>query len=400
MMNQRKKYRFGKALKAFCVLLAVLLGLLGAATGEDMEDPAPVDDPIAGEAIIDETPAEPEPMPEEPLPDLPSDSDPAPAGETSPEKAEPVAEDPLPGLPSDSDPAPEEGPGEEKKDPEEMVRWDGTLAVGTVCEVSLSESRLYRLTLDRRTDLLLEADGAAVKITITALESGLTRAWQSGAAGQNGLFAVREALALEKGAYSVAVESLREDRQGLVSLCFSVPVTEAPEAEPQPDTASEEAPAVETVPGCASEEAPAEVGSLEAELPAALAFMAESAEADAAAEEIAEAVDVTMESVEASEAGAPLEEIPEEPGDPDPAASAAEPLTVHVLVSCEEGFRPGARIVLTAVVSDPDYQGTIRWQYSADGGVTICSVEGAEGAEFDFLLDEVNCTYWWRAYLE
>ena len=51
-------------------------------------------------------------------------------------------------------------------------------------------------------------------------------------------------------------------------------------------------------------------------------------------------------------------------------------------------------------MSDPGYQGTIRWQYSPDGGQTVCNVEGAEGAEYSFLLDEVNRSYWWRAYLE
>ena len=70
------------------------------------------------------------------------------------------------------------------------------------------------------------------------------------------------------------------------------------------------------------------------------------------------------------------------------------------MASCEEGFQPGARIVLTAVVSDPDYEGTIRWQYSADGGMTVCDVEDADGEEYSFLLDEENITYLWRAYLE
>ena len=77
-----------------------------------------------------------------------------------------------------------------------------------------------------------------------------------------------------------------------------------------------------------------------------------------------------------------------------------EPLTIRVLYACEEDYLPGARIVLTAEVSDPAYQGTIRWQYSADGGMTVCDVKDASGTEYSFILDEVNRTYLWRAYLE
>ena len=51
-------------------------------------------------------------------------------------------------------------------------------------------------------------------------------------------------------------------------------------------------------------------------------------------------------------------------------------------------------------MSDDHYQGIILWQYSADGGKTVCDAEGAEGPEYSFILDETNSTWWWRAYLQ
>ena len=105
---------------------------------------------------------------------------------------------------------------------------------------------------------------------------------------------------------------------------------------------------------------------------------------DPAAEE-----DSRPEDAETAEAPA----APEEDADP-------QPLTVTVTASCEGPYRPGARITLRARVSDENYQGTIQWQYSADGGLTVCDVEDAEGAEYTFFLDEVNIAYWWRACLK
>ena len=112
---------------------------------------------------------------------------------------------------------------------------------------------------------------------------------------------------------------------------------------------------------------------------------------------------------EAAEAGeAPAEEeapLPEDAGQaeaetaPD-VETAPAPLSVSITVSCDGPFEPGALITLHAQVSDDSRQGVIRWQYSADGGQTVLDVEGAEGPEYSFFLDENNRNWWWRAYLK
>ena len=412
-----RKCKFKIPFKALCILLALLFCLLSAGA-EEGSDPVPPETaaPAVSETPADETPAEPDAEPD---------------AEAAPGEAadEPEEELPNPEPDGDEDPAPAEEalPGEDES-PEDTVRYDGTLRVGTVCETSLPESRLFRLTLDRRTDLLFEAKGVAVKITITALESGLTRVWTSSATEDPDQFVISEPLTLEKGDYSVAVELRNENRQGGLSLCFSVPAASAeePEEELPQAIATEEAPVTESA---ASDEAiaPTEAESAEAEPiepaePAAETAEAEPAvietlEAEEPAEETAEAGEPDMDTAEAAEPTAEAVDIPEDtaseeataefteeavdtPNTEGSAEAAAEPLTVRVLVTCDEGTHPGARIILTALVSDPDYQGTIRWQYSPDGGQTVCDVEGAEGAEYSFLIDEVNRSYWWRAYLE
>ena len=106
---------------------------------------------------------------------------------------------------------------------------------------------------------------------------------------------------------------------------------------------------------------------------------------------------------EAAEAGeAPLEEEDPLPEDaeqaevetaPDP-ETAPPSLSVTITVSCDGPFGPGALITLHAQVSDDSRQGVIRWQYSADGGLTVLDVEGAEGPEYSFFLDENNRNWW------
>lgn len=312
-----------------CALLVILIGLTGIAWGEGEDVHAEAES--GGSAGTQEAPSS-------------------------------AADDPTAVEPQEtaSDPDAEHGSSEEAAADEpaarpesEAVRWDGVLRPGEACGMTVRESRLYRLTLPEKTGLLLEVSGVPVRVTVTALRSGLTRAWESAADEDPHRFVIREAMTLERGEYSVTVELLREELQGAVSLCFTAP--EAAEGTEEDLTA-------ETADAMTEED---------------------TAEADTAADE-----DDGTGSEETAD--------PAETSDP----PAAEPLTVRVLVSCEEGLRPGATVVLTAVVSDPDYRGTIHWQYSADGGQTVCEAEGAEGAEYRFTLDEVNRTYWWRAYLE
>ncbi len=377
--------------KALCVLLAALFCWLGAAAGEGGEIPAAqAGEPMESTAAADGEPGASGPA-EEALPGAGADWDEA------AEMPGDTHEEPSPDAADSGDeaaePAPEDRPGEQPPDPgeeeaglpedmhapgddEAPVHWDGTLRVDVACEIDLQEGKLYRLTLPQRTDLILEAGGVPVKVTITAQQSGLTRAWVSEAAGDARGFVLREPLTLEKGEYGVAVEPLMETRKGLVSIRFSTPEA-APAEEETPD--ADPAVMEETAP----EAAPAEEETPDADP----AVTEETAPEAAPAEEETPDTDPAVTEETAPEAAPAPEET-------------AAPLTVRVIMTCEERCQPGARIVLRAVVSDPDWQGTIRWQYSADGGETICDVEGAEGAEYSFLLDEVNCTYWWRAWLE
>ena len=360
---------------AFCALLAVLLSLLftvqaEAWTGEAAATPEPE---ITG------TPAEAETAQEEPpAPDGKDDAPEAEAPAEAPEEDPPVEapEEKEPAeAPEEDEPAelpeediPAEVPEEDDADPEEGQLPEESLRPGVPFEADLGESKSLRLTLARRTDLLLEVSGIPVKVTVTALASGFTRSWASADKGAGSL--IRDELTLDRGDYCVTVEPLRADRPGHVSLCLSVRDPAAP--------AAAEAMTAEALP--AEEEAG-------------------TAEAAGEREESAPAAEPAGETAEAPEEPAEQETV-EAPETADAAAPAAVPLTVRVTMACEDGWRIGATVVLTARVSDPDYRGTVRWQYSDDGGLTVCDVEGAAGAEYRFTLTEENSDYWWRAYLE
>ena len=357
---KNKKYRFRKTLKVICILLALLLSLLSAAAGEEVEETVPAEavEPIADEVIVEEAPAQ---------------------SETAPEEQPPAS---APDTEEEPEPAAEEIPAEPDEAPEEAVRWDGELRVDAAREITLQDSKLYRLTLPRRSELILRAAGVPVKITVTPLPDGQKRVWKS-AASEAGVYVIDELLTLEKGEYSVAIELLLEDRQGLVSVCFSTPEPDAAEADQEADEEAIEE-FVEEIIVEAVEEPDSAIETDEPETPAAVK------------EEPQENAVPAAESADATEAAAEEPEAEQ----PDTAESAAEPLTIRVRYACEEDYQPGARIVLTAEVSDPAYQGTIRWQYTADGGETVCDVADAEGAEYSFILDVDNMSYWWRAYLE
>lgn len=364
-----------KAQRALCVLTAVLFGILSMAFGEGAPDPAEVPcDPAGNAAAVDVVSPDAGDPAEAALPrigddDEPSDDPlPAPAEETEFVPDVPPEEDAEPADEPASDPAPSpddgpelpEIPVEEPADApaDEPIRWDGVLQVGAACEMTVRGEALYRLTLARDADLLLEVGGLPVRVTVTALRSGWTRQWQSAAADASPDFVIHAPVSLEKGDYSVTVAPLAEDyRDGTVSLCFS-------SAETAADGLTDAAPA---------DDSPADAPAL---------TPAESAETEAQAEE---ALSVKAPAAAAAEAPeAPAEALP----------------TVRILFSCDGPCRPGATVTLTAAVSGPDDGGTIRWQYSTDGGETVHEAEGAEGLVYSFILDEVNCTYWWRAYLE
>lgn len=427
IMNDRKK-QFRKALKAFCVLLALLSGLFAAAAGEDATVPAAAEaaETAVNESAADETTSEAVHAPEEKHTDPAPESAAKPAKETPSKGNEDVPEvkdpDSVPEIPAEPeeearpeeseddsgkqvpegrpDAAEEAAPAKENErkpveydtTPEESGSRDGIFRVNEICEITLQESRLYSLTLRRRQNLILKISGVPVKITIIPPQNGRKLVFESAADKESGAYAINEPLTLEKGEYSIAVEPLREKRQGTAAVCFAIPETaaETPEAEAVKDGTAEEIPDAE--PEESAE--PNEPAEPEEDPPDAAP---DAAEADGAEDENAGEAVPAAENDEQDAAG-------DGPGDADeagePGETAEKPLTVKVTVSCEEGLQPGARIVLTAELSDPACRGTIRWQYSADGGATVHDVEGAEGAEYSFLLDEVNHAYWWRAYVE
>ena len=432
---KKGRNEFRKLLKVFCVFLAVLLSLLGAAGEESLPDSdgAGTGGSAINEAVTEEAPAEPAPAPEEKspapaaesgaepaekepsgkadaAPDPASDSGAAPAEKTPAEKdggdpEEPVPEpasdsagapaeetdsektggpeDALPGSATDpeeeTEPAEDRVPAENNETPEDEEHLDGLLRTDVPCEIELRGSSLYRLPLQRGSDLILKGSGIPVKITVTSTQNGRESVWESTAGKETGAFIISELLTLERGEYTVAIEPLRENKQGPVSICFAVPVPE--EEEPEADGATDAAPEEAQDAGAAAEE--------EADPGAAPDGEASEGESDGAGE---------ASAGENASAGETAE--PDAAQDTADTADSAERPSVRVTVSCGEGCRPGARVVLTAEVSDPAWQGTIRWQYSADGGATVRDVEDAEGAEYSFILDEVNSAYWWRAYLE
>ena len=459
MKEGRNEFR--KLLKVFCVFLAVLLSLLGAAGGESLPDSdgAGTGGSAINEAVTEEAPAEPAPAPEdkipapaaesgaapaekassgkdgaesapaaesdaepaekapsgkadaepapasdsvaapaektpaetdggdpeEPVPEPATDSTGAPAEETDSEETggpeEPVP-DPATDPEEEAEPAEEGAPAENAETPEDEEHLDGLLRTDVPCEIELRGSSLYRLPLQRRSDLILKVSGIPVKITVTSVQNGRESVWESTAGKETGAFVISELLTLERGEYTVAIEPLRENQQGPVSVCFAVPAPE--EEEPEADGATDAAPEEAQDARAAAEE--------EADPGAAPDGEASDVESDGAGETSA------GEDASAGETAEP-DSAQDTTGTADAVGSAERP-SVRVTVSCGEGFQPGARVVLTAEVSDPAWQGTIRWQYSADGGATVRDVEDAEGAEYSFILDEVNSAYWWRAYLE
>ena len=411
-----KGNRLRDKLKVYSVLMAILLSLLSMAAGEKPADSAAAVDggPVvlgtANKEIITE--------------DVPTGQFPA----------------PLSDVEENAEAAEEEKSDEREETAEDSVPWDGVFRPDVACNISMQGSKLYRFTVPHRSDLILTASGVPVKITITMLQSGQMRIWESTANTETGTFDINAYLTLEKGEYSVNLELLRENQTGKVSVCFSTqkPTEEEPEtdmlidtlasetgdAEPaiSEETYSEPAPdaevpeqdgdssgtegAEEAVPAAETGEPDTNITEKN-EIPEDIIpegkttdeteMSPEKPEADPqpdpAAEEAPEAEPVPGEELHPDAAS-------DDPDSLEPAESAVKPLTIRVVASCEGAIQPGARIVLTAVVSDPDYQGTIRWQYSADGGMTVCDIKDASGTEYSFILDEVNRTYLWRAYLE
>ena len=322
------------------MLAIVLFAMVSVAAGEEWTKPVanetsnPASGPIAAEEAVSESESGMD-DPSTVIDEGPEDANEAPEERAAQPENQPkdvpeegaAAIEEQPPVQADEEPSKEASATEYAEEAQGTVRWDGVLHVDAAYEMMVRGSMVYRLSLTSDTDLLLEVGGIPVKVTITALQSGLTHCCRSAATESPDRFAISERLSLRHGEYSVTVDPLQEDRQGAVLLSFSslealdeAPGTETPAAEPATDPESEQ--------------------------------------------------------------------------------TADEPLSVHVRVSCEEGYHPGARVVLTAVVSDPDYQGSIKWQYSADGGITVCDVEGVEGEEYSFILDETNSAYWWRACLE
>jgi len=392
------------------------------------ENPEPAEEIPSGE--MDDSPAEQ-------LPDSSSETgkDPEPTEEIpSGEKDDSPAEQ-LPGSSSDTGTAPESTgkkvSGESEKAQEEAASREGILYVDAVCEIQLQGSRTYLLTIPRKSDLVLTVSGIPVKVTVALPQNGQMRYWESAAAEEQGVFGIHEPLSLEKGEYSITIEPLQENQQGSVSICFSTPEPEVPVLT---DAAAEDLPAAGTaiteeiqIDTILEEEAfEPESGSVITETAEETVPAAEADEPDEPAEETGEVPEnfIPEEEAEDGPEADPLQDpaenasddesvpvegtdpdtdpdaVPVEPDGADSDETAAEPLTVRIVASCEEDFQPGTRVVLTAVVSVPDYEGTIRWQYSADGGMTVCDVDDADGEEYSFILDEENITYLWRAYLE
>lgn len=267
--------------------------------------------------------------------------------------------------------------------PTEAVVINGILQIGSPYQAALKQAdwQTLQLTLAEKMELALQAGGIPVKITILNVKSGWQRIVQTNATKDIAETENAAVLELPRGEYHVVVEPLKEGR---VWLCFAEPVTE--EAPEETVEAVEEAAVPEPAP--ADETEPAET-----EEPSDAAVMAEAAEAQetAAEQESSEAEPAAKATLAAAKTEAPAAPEDEAP---------AQPLTVTITVSCEGPYAPGSVVTLRAQVSDDAYQGEIRWQYSADGGLTVCDVENAEGAEYSFRLDEANSTWWWRAYVK
>lgn len=72
-------------------------------------------------------------------------------------------------------------------------------------------------------------------------------------------------------------------------------------------------------------------------------------------------------------------------------------ITVTSNLAGAEVVYEGAEVTLTATLTgfeDDTY--TMQWQYTPDGGETVVDVEGANEAEYTFVLDGTNVGYLWR----
>ena len=72
-------------------------------------------------------------------------------------------------------------------------------------------------------------------------------------------------------------------------------------------------------------------------------------------------------------------------------------ITVTSSLAGAEVVYEGAEVTLTATLTgfeDDTY--TMQWQYTPDGGETVVDVEGANEAEYTFVLDGTNVGYLWR----
>ncbi len=304
--------------------------------------------------------------------------------------------------------------------PTEAVIINGILQIGSPYQAALKQAdrQTLQLTLAEKMELVLQAGGIPVKITILNVKSGWQRIVQTNATKDIAETETAAVLELPRGEYHVVVEPLKEGR---VWLSFAEPVTEeAPEETVEAVEAAETVEAaVEAEPEIAEETTAAEEAGepeeteadeeAEAVEEAAVPEPAPADETEPAETEEPSDAAVTAEAAEAQETAAEQESSEAEPEETfaavieemaAPEATPAQPLTVTITVSCEGPYAPGSVVTLRAQVSDDAYQGEIRWQYSADGGLTVCDVENAEGAEYSFRLDEANSTWWWRAYVK
>lgn len=315
------------------------------------------------------------------------------AEETGSEESGP-AEEISGGDPVNADESSEKDSGETGEAQETEQSFDGTLTVGENCEIKLERGMLYQLTVGRRSDLTLTVSGLRVSVTVTSLDTGAASAWESASSGIPGQYVIHAPVTLDRGSYQVAVDPIPETAWGDVSLCFA-PREEVSPAEKADPSKPEETASGESGPDPENPEASGDAP-------------AEETESDPSSETPSENLEATEASLtEEAPAGETAEILPEgsedtaEPEQPAEAETAeSEPLTVRVTFSCDGELQPGAAVTLTAVVSDASYQGRVRWQYSADGGQTVCDVEGSEGTEYTYLLSEENRNYWWRAILE
>ena len=72
-------------------------------------------------------------------------------------------------------------------------------------------------------------------------------------------------------------------------------------------------------------------------------------------------------------------------------------ITVASSLAGEEAVYEGTAVTLTATLTgfeNDEY--TMQWQYTPDGGETVVDIEGANDAEYTFVLDATNIHYLWR----